>query len=103
MILSGGGVKILEEAESVCPAVHLLVEPPQPPTHQPEVYQLRLPRETASYPALPLCFYRTALIRSIGDSLRFKVQGSKFRVQGSGFRVQGSGFRVQGSGFRVQG
>ena len=37
----------MEEAESVCPAVHLLVEPPQPPTHQPAVYQLRLPRETA--------------------------------------------------------
>ena len=43
----------MEEAESVCPAVHLLIEPPQPPTHQPAVYQLRLPRETASYSVLP--------------------------------------------------
>ncbi len=52
-----------------------LLNPVNPPTHQPAVYQLHLPGAFLERPPpVSLLFYRTALILSIGDSLSRKTR-----------------------------
>ena len=62
----------MEEAESVCPAVHHLVEPLQTPklTNQQFINCAFLERPPS---CVSLLFYRTALILAIGDSLRLLI------------------------------
>src|SRR5690606_30561338 len=43
-----------------------------------------------------------AYLKSIGQSLKFKVQSSKFEVQSLKFEVQSSKFKVQSLKFEVQ-
>ncbi len=59
--------------------VHPLVELPQPPTHQPAVYQLRLPRET-TLPCTPSPFSRVVLCLTISVSLTSHILVPKAKL-----------------------